>query len=189
MKNIWFTTDPHLFHANILKFTDSNTGKLIRPGFANVTEMNECIRDRHNERVKTEDKVYWLGDVMFKVIPEHIAFLKTFHGKHRLIPGNHDPIKELAPFFQKVSIWRVFREEGIIPFTASHVPLDTSSVKGIFNVHGHIHQNESPSINHINICPEVSNYYPWHWDELQAEMELRIALGAKYEGPTFAPRD
>jgi calcineurin-like phosphoesterase family protein len=189
MSNIWFTTDPHLFHRNILTFTDSNTGNLIRPGFANIEEMNDCILTCHNERVKPFDKVYWLGDIAFRITKEFRELFHQFHGKHRLIPGNHDPIDQLVPFFEKTNIWRVFREDGIIPFTCSHIPLHLSSVKGIFNVHGHIHQNASPTINHINICPEVSNYYPWHFDELQAEMKDRMRRGAKYEGPVYAPRD
>ena len=186
---IWFQTDPHFFHSNILKFTDTASGALIRPGFNSIQEMNELILQNHNNRVSVEDKVYWLGDITFKVTPEFKAFFSRLNGKHRLVPGNHDPIKELAVMFPKVSIWRVFREAGIIPFTCSHIPLDLQSVKGIFNVHGHIHQNDSPTINHINICPEVRNYMPTSMDWLQQEMQRRINRGAKYEGMVYGSRE
>lgn len=187
---LWFQTDPHFFHKNILTFTDSETGTLIRPGFANIEEMNNLILTNHNKRVSEEDKVYWLGDVTFRVTPEFIAFFRQFKGKHRLVPGNHDNIIDLCKsgLFKKVQIWRTFREEGIIPFTCSHIPLDLSSVKGIFNVHGHIHQNDPPTLNHINICPEITDYEPRSMDELQIIMRDRIdVLGVKFEG--FDPGD
>ncbi|MGZ4850457.1 MAG: hypothetical protein ACXV2C_03650, partial [Candidatus Bathyarchaeia archaeon] len=174
---LWFQTDPHLFHANILKFTDDRyvSKPLIRPGFDNVDQMNDCILTNHNDVVTEQDKVYWLGDITMKVTPEFIEFFKKFKGKHRIIFGNHDDVKGLLPLFQKAyGAWRVFREDGIIPFTCSHIPLDVLSIRGLFNVHGHIHQNFSPTIHHINICPEVRNYMPTSMDQLQMMMQREL---------------
>ena len=52
--NYWWTSDYHFSHANIIKYCD-------RP-FESVEEMNEAIIKRHNERVKPEDTVFFLGD-------------------------------------------------------------------------------------------------------------------------------
>jgi len=51
---IWFTSDHHFGHKNIIEFSK-------RP-FANVEEMNAELVKRWNERIAKEDKVYHLGD-------------------------------------------------------------------------------------------------------------------------------
>jgi len=56
--NHWFTADFHLGHANIIKYCE-------RP-FRNVLEMNRTIIKKHNERVKKDDIVYFLGDFCFR---------------------------------------------------------------------------------------------------------------------------
>ncbi len=47
MRDIFVTSDTHFRHANILKFTDSATGELIRGNrFADVDEMDEHMIER-----------------------------------------------------------------------------------------------------------------------------------------------
>ena len=65
MSNIWLISDTHFGHENILNFIDSRTGLKVRPGFANVDEMDECMVENWNSVVKKGDKVWHLGDVMF----------------------------------------------------------------------------------------------------------------------------
>lgn len=77
----WFTSDQHFGHQNIIKYCN-------RP-FSSVTEMNEEIIRRHNEVVKPEDYVFFLGDfsMSFKSVE---LYAKRLNGKKHLIPGNHD---------------------------------------------------------------------------------------------------
>ena len=64
--DIWVISDTHFNHANIIKFTDSNTGELIRGSrFSSTKEMDDHMIDRWNATVKPGDKVYHLGDVVF----------------------------------------------------------------------------------------------------------------------------
>ena len=43
MSDIWVISDTHFNHANILKFTDSNTGELIRGArFSSVKEIGRA---------------------------------------------------------------------------------------------------------------------------------------------------
>src|SRR6056297_2500022 len=113
MSDIWVISDTHFFHSNILKFTDSTTGKLIRGSrFDSVEEMNECMLDNWNSVVKPGDKVYHLGDVFIGPKEDFQKFWPKLNGGKRLIVGNHDDIKFLASggFFQKVQMWRMFPE-------------------------------------------------------------------------------
>src|SRR4051812_27408885 len=61
MNDLWFVSDTHFDHANILKFTGDD-GALIRPGFCCVNEMNERMIDNWNRVVKHGDHVWHLGD-------------------------------------------------------------------------------------------------------------------------------
>lgn len=175
MKNIWVISDTHFNHANILNFTDSNTGLKVRPQFDNVEQMDEHIMDMWNETVKQGDRVYHLGDVVMGNGSQE--WMKTnwnkLNGSKRLIVGNHDDIKFLSSggFFKKVQMWRVMPEYGII---MSHVPLHPSSLergapgKGVMmlNVHGHIHQNPSPDGPYHNVSVEAIDYTPVHIEDL-----------------------
>lgn len=168
-KNIWVTSDSHLFHANILNFIDYN-GNQTRPGFANVDEMNEKILDHWNQVVKPGDKVYTLGDV---VIGDHENFKKLwpkFNGSKNLIVGNHDDIKFLSAggFFKKVTMWRMMPEFGLL---LTHVPVHQSSLyrgdKELKNCHGHIHSMDSPPGPYVNVCVEKTDYFPVNIEELR----------------------
>lgn len=79
MKKVWFTSDQHFGHSNIIKYTG-------RP-FSNVTEMNEALIRNHNELVNPQDDVYHLGDFAFR---NHAAYLRRMNGRHHLIKGNHE---------------------------------------------------------------------------------------------------
>jgi len=174
MSDIWITSDTHFNHVNILRFTDSNTGKLVRPNFKDVTDMNETMIRNWNSVVKPGDKVYHLGDVFFGDKEWFKRMWPRLNGSKRLIVGNHDDIKFLSSggFFQKVAMWRQFTEFGII---MTHVPIHYSGLFRIknmetpmLNVHGHIHQNKSPKGPYYNVCVEQTNYTPVNLEDLAA---------------------
>lgn len=161
MKNIFVISDHHFGHANFLNFKNS-AGEQIRK-FSNVTEMDEHMIERHNSVVKDGDIVYFLGDVFFGKGYTNVFALK---GKKRLILGNHDnPLDEnLMKHFEKVMIWRMFKEFNCV-FT--HIPIHESGLfKVKYNIHGHIHEQNSPTEQHINVCVEKMNYTPIHIEEL-----------------------
>ena len=64
MASIWFASDHHFGHANLLKFT-SDDGAYVRPGFSDVDHMNETMIANHNRVVGVADRAYFLGDVGF----------------------------------------------------------------------------------------------------------------------------
>ena len=171
-RDIWLISDTHFFHENILKFTDKD-GELIRGArFEDVEEMNEVMADNWNKTVKPGDIVYHLGDVFIGPKDEFKKFWKRLNGAKRLIVGNHDDIKWIAQneLFQKITMWRQFPEFGLL---LSHVPLDPSGVynyrldEPMLNVHGHIHQNPSPTEHHRNVSVEQIDYTPINIEELR----------------------
>ena len=80
--NVWFSSDIHFGHANIIKFCN-------RP-FSTVEEMDEAIIADHNRVVKENDIVFHLGDFTFRKIDNAVSYLKRLNGYHHLIRGNHD---------------------------------------------------------------------------------------------------
>ena len=82
MSNIWFTSDHHWGHANIIRFSQ-------RP-FENVQEMNEALIARWNRVVGTQDTVYHLGDIFLLPSGEAKQIRERLNGRICLIRGNHD---------------------------------------------------------------------------------------------------
>ena len=140
--------------------------------FSTVEEMDEALIDNWNSVVKPGDKVYHLGDVTFGNKENYIENIhKKLNGKKRLIVGNHDDVKFLAPYFEKVMLWRMFPDLGLL---LTHVPVHRSTLgegrfdgKGMINVHGHIHQNPSPEGPYKCVCVEQINYTPINIEELK----------------------
>lgn len=171
-RNYWVISDTHFTHANILKFTDDK-GDLIR-NFTNEHEMDEHLIQNWNSVVKYNDYVYHLGDITFK--PEKF-FTNIGHrllGKKRLILGNHDNPKstQVMDFFEKVSLWKFMQGFG---FLMTHIPLASHQMRKNYpiNLHGHIHQNDSPEPHQFNCCVEKTNYMPLNLEELRDKLISR----------------
>jgi len=179
-RDIWIISDTHFVHENILSFTD-NDGNLIRPGFDSVDHMNEYMIEKWNSVVKPGDIVYHCGDVVIGPKDKFLPLFKRLNGSKRLIVGNHDDIKFMAKkeLFTKIMMWRMFREFGLL---LSHVPLHESSLRRgppghehdpeynknmLLNVHGHIHQNESPPGPYRCVCVEQIDYTPVNIEDLR----------------------
>jgi calcineurin-like phosphoesterase family protein len=83
MNNIYFTSDTHWAHKNIITYSN-------RP-FTSVTEMDEALIKNWNNVVKSNDEIYHLGDFTFSKDHKYITnILKRLNGKIHLIWGNHD---------------------------------------------------------------------------------------------------
>ncbi len=174
MNDIWLISDTHFGHKNILNFIDFN-GNLIRGNkFSSAEEMDDCMFDNWNETVKPKDEVYHLGDLTWNNNSTFADKFKTLNGKKKLIVGNHDNIKWIVKneLFKEVVMLRLLREHNLL---LTHVPIDISGLRsyskdGIYrshiNVHGHIHQNFSPTKHHRCVCVEWTDYKPIHIDKV-----------------------
>lgn len=173
--NIFFISDTHFGHSNILTFTDDNDN-LIRPGFHNIEHMNEHIIERWNSVVKPQDKVYHLGDFAFGQQTCH-KVLPRLNGHKRLVRGNHDVYEIRKTYlisggFEEVYGVRMLPEYGIM---MTHVPVHPQNLAGRWkvNVHGHLHVNHiklpdsKPDKRYINVSVEQINYTPVHIDDVK----------------------
>lgn len=187
-KNIFFSSDHHLGHNSIIKFKDSK-GEQIRK-FSSVEEHDDYIITKHNEKVKPQDKCYFVGD--FAINLTGLAKLKLMNGTINLIRGNHDIFKTkqyLDAGFKEVYGVRVFTEKDMGKdknFIASHIPLHPESMyRYKRNVHGHLHLNliqnnyvkfhdgNEVKVQYINVCMEhLNDYEPRHIDDITKHFRI-----------------
>jgi calcineurin-like phosphoesterase family protein len=154
MGNIFIVSDTHFHHENIIKYCN-------RP-FTSAEEMDEKLVENWNSVVRQQDKVYHLGDVYFpKYRKEKQGILARLDGTKRLLLGNHDSGKDqfLQKHFKEIYMWRSLKEFGLL---LTHVPVHPSSLseKLKWNIHGHIHDKDSPEGPYKNACVEKHSYTP-----------------------------
>lgn len=168
---IYFTSDLHLGHANIIK-------SCSRP-FKSVEEMDECLIANWNEKITNNDTVYILGDLMFrnKIPPEE--YLSRLKGKKHLIRGNHD-----RDWMKKVDVSKYFVSnenltyiiDGKHRITICHYPMMSwphMNTNG-YMVYGHIHNNTNAdywsliqkSELMLNAAVDINGFKPVTFDEM-----------------------
>lgn len=88
---IYFTSDTHFGHSNIVRGTSSWTDKSRCRNFDTVDEHDEYILNQINSIVKIDDTLYHLGDWNFGGIDNIWKYRKQINCKNiHLILGNHD---------------------------------------------------------------------------------------------------
>ena len=174
---IFFTSDLHLGHANIIKHCN-------RP-FSSVEEMDEHLLSAWNSRVRPNDTVYILGDLIFRSKVPVDSYLSRLRGKKHLIIGNHDKgwMKKTDMSEHFVSVER-FAEisDGQHKMTLCHYPLMSWNhiAKGSYMIHGHIHNSRDAMYfplmrqmpNLLNAGVEINGYHPVKLDELIRNNEV-----------------
>lgn len=162
MANIFFISDTHFGHANILNFLRPDGSKLRN--FESVEAMDEFMIDRWNSVVRPQDKVYHLGDVAMR--KDDIKTIARCNGHKRLVRGNHDDhdLKLYLPYFEEAYASRVLDK-----FIFTHIPIHPESIskKLRANVHGHTHANRVQDQRYINVSVECIGYTPISLEDLK----------------------
>lgn len=146
MAATFLVSDTHFGHAGVCRFTEADGVTKIRP-WTDPAEMDEEMIRRWNDRVRPNDKVYHLGDVVInrKALPT----LRRLNGDKVLIRGNHDIFRddEYREYFRELRAYHVLN--GMI---LSHIPLHPESL-GRFgtNIHGHLHTNRVKKIVGVDV--------------------------------------
>ena len=134
MPSVFLVSDTHFGHAGVCRFTHSDGVTKLRP-WDTAEEMDEAMVRAWNDRVRPNDKVYHLGDVVIN--RKSLKTLSRLNGDKVLIRGNHDIFRddEYREYFRELRAYHVMN--GMI---LSHIPIHTDSL-GRFgvNIHGHLH--------------------------------------------------
>lgn len=180
---VLFASDIHFGHENIINYCK-------RP-YANVAEMDRSLIDNWNRKVKKNDTVYIMGDLVWnkKLLAEYMGELA---GKKILIVGNHDADwcrrEDCKKHFESVTPY-LETHLNCHPVTMCHYPMlewmssreDTPRKLG-YHIHGHIHNNVREEykalylrFNALNAGVDVNNYEPVTFEEL-IENNMRFKL-------------
>ena len=133
MPSVFLVSDTHFGHAGVCRFLRED-GTKLRP-WDNPEDMDEFMVEAWNQRVRPNDKVYHLGDVVIN--RRALKTLGRLNGDKVLIRGNHDIFRDTdyREYFRELRAYHVMN--GCI---LSHVPVHEASL-GRFgvNIHGHLH--------------------------------------------------
>ena len=175
---IWFTSDTHFGHKNILKYCPESRGH-----FKNIQEHDETIIQNWNENIQNGDDVYHLGDFSFAPEARTRELLSILNGNIHLIRGNHDKairgsiIKEFA-WVKDYYRLKWHKPDGerqdIILF---HYPIASwdKAHHGSWHLHGHCHgtfHSESYQAR-LDAGVDVHNMTPVSIDQIAEHMSTK----------------
>ena len=186
-EGLWFTSDTHFNHANILKFTN-------RP-FENIAEHDEALIKNWNDRVGNDDTVFHLGDFCFGSPQKIMEIREKLNGNIILIRGNHDDKnlqRSLWSLFEDVVYQaRILVDDRTVylnhfPFLCfAHGSFDLYGDGYSINLFGHVHSgpncttddNSRLSIlypTQYDVGVDNNNYAPISWNEVKSIIESQI---------------
>lgn len=182
---IFFTSDLHFGHTNILAYTD-------RHHIWNTTEeMNEGLIKNWQETVTDDDSCYILGDVMMGRNVYWESILKRLPGKLYLVKGNHD--KKFAKQQYAVDRFEWIKDYHELKVQDKEAPNGKSQLivlchyamqvwpynhKGSWNLFGHSHSSldewcrDRLSID-VGIDGEHTNYRPISYEQVKKVMSKK----------------
>ena len=148
-------------------------------------ERNRHLLWNWRRRVGAGDTVICLGDVAHPDAwrdDRLVLDVAECPGERFLVLGNHDVdrVNEVLPVAVDRTAITLFAP-GEPPLLLTHVPLPQVPA-GCINVHGHVHEKESPSSNrHINVSVEQLNYRPARLCDIR-RLALRLLEGRTVSG-------
>lgn len=175
---IWFTSDEHIGHHNIVRFCK-------RP-YADLTEMHTMLELDHNRRVMRGDDVYHIGDMFWRTfgVQNAISYMNRLNGRHHYILGNHEELieesEELRKCFAGIYPRNQIYPEGapkkgiVLDHYAGRVWHDSD--KGSWQLYGHSHADlpEIDPLLAMDVGVDANNYRPVSLTEVSVKMELKL---------------
>ena len=164
---IYFTSDWHISHANIIKYCE-------RP-FENIEDMNYHILGKYLRLVQPQDTVFILGDLTIKrsssFKPTLAEIIKNLPGQKHLVRGNHDYYTKkfyleecgFLSFNSKIETEKYI----IVHDPADYTSEDLSSQKIL--IHGHQHHYEwmRRRDKKFDVGVDGNNFYPVNLEEIK----------------------
>lgn len=189
MSNIWFTSDTHFHHKNIVRGTsswqlnESEIGAQQLRDFDTLEEHDEALIQNFNSLVKPNDTLYHLGDWSFGGHEQIKIFRDRLQCKNiHLLFGNHDqhiepinsPYRELfasVGYYKELSFkvdqkWDQFRK---VKICMCHYAMRiwNHSHHGSIMLYGHSHGSLLDNgTRSMDVGVDTNNLYPYHLDEI-----------------------
>lgn len=170
MSKVFFTSDHHFYHANVIKYAN-------RP-FENVEEMNEVMIQNINSLVGENDSLYILGDFAFAKDAKQVIHIRSRIKCKNVhwIKGNHDKYafhSSVKPHFLSIRDYCEIEVNGqkIVLF---HFPILewNRGHRGAWMLHGHTHGNlkipeqlKNKRITDVGV--DCWNFFPVSFEQLQ----------------------
>jgi calcineurin-like phosphoesterase family protein len=175
MPAVFLVSDTHFGHAGVCRFMRNDGVTKLRP-WDTPEDMDEAMVKAWNERVRPNDKVYHLGDVVIN--RRALATMARLNGDKVLIRGNHDIFRddEYRKYFRELRAYHVMN--GMI---LSHIPIHSESL-GRFgtNIHGHLHSNRVMTevwgeykidVRYHCVCVEQTDFAPILFEDVIKRIE------------------
>jgi calcineurin-like phosphoesterase family protein len=190
-QNIFFTSDYHIGHNNILRLDN-------RP-FKNINEMHETLIENWNSVVNDDSIVFYLGDYVYKGSNKLAKwFSSQLKGKIHFIMGNHDKYNNIVNLnrFEKIygdntslggcTIYVKDEHVGWQTIVMSHYAILSwnKAHRGSWHLHGHSHQGLFNNTNMkwfydkkvIDVGCNGWNYKPLSYKEIKDIMSKKINI-------------
>lgn len=189
MKNIWFTSDTHYAHKNIVRgttewkeFEEGSSHQNTRD-FDTLEEHNEALVKSINGLIKPNDELWHLGDWSFGGHAKVEEFRNRLNCKNiNLIFGNHDQHIEpesspYRPLFTSVQYvkelsYKIDSQKsgkyGKTKIFLSHYSHQVwnQSHHGVIHLFGHSHGTLKGIGKSMDVGVDTNNLYPYHLDEI-----------------------
>lgn len=196
-ENVFFTSDHHFHHANIIKYTS-------RP-FSSVEEMNETLVQNWNATVGRNDTVYHLGDFsLSRDVGEVKSVMSRLNGNITLLclPWHHDggwltklsevilsangKFVNMEPALFVIKVPWMKKEGFPLSITLSHYPMAEweASHYGAWLLHGHSHGSwyDSQNRNAIDVGVDSWGYSPVPFESIVSRMHRISYKGVFSDG-------
>lgn len=167
---VYYTADLHLGHANVIRFDK-------RP-FASVEEMDQTLIENWNSRVTDRDKVYIVGDLIYRSEKPAEWYLEKLRGIKYLVIGNHDKAileNESARSYFEVIDKMMHITDGKRQICMCHFPVVewNGYFRGYYHIFGHIHNARNRAFQvmreetrALNAGCMINQYIPVTFEEL-----------------------
>lgn len=192
MKTIWFTSDLHLGHENVIRYAK-------RP-FANADEMDAALIANWKERVKPGDDVYIVGDFSFHKPARTKEILAELPGVKFLVRGNHDKgLKEGLGFawikdMHTVKIDDPQANRGTQRIVLCHYAMRVWDMRhhGAWHLYGHSHGNlkDDGTSKSFDIGVDgIAKFAPMSYEQVAFAMSERGNVPFDHHGDEGEERD
>jgi calcineurin-like phosphoesterase family protein len=185
---IWFTSDTHYSHKNLVDSCSEWTDKGRCRKFRSLSEHDDFIVNSINSLVSYEDTLYHLGDWSFGGFQNIRKFRERINCQTvHLVLGNHDEHVEkntdsCRDVFSSVNYYLELKLNGHF-IILSHWPMKiwNKSHKGSWQLHGHCHNNLQPDEwwtkskrderrRTMDVGMDTNDLKPWSFEEIEKIM-------------------